>query len=286
MIARRRQRRDHRFLQGQTCLVTGASRGLGAAIATRLARTGANVVLTARSADLLAGVEERVRAAGARAISVPADVSLPADREEVLRRAEAAFGQIDVLVNNAGTLNLDRFDHLGAQDIDRVIAVNLSTTLQLTRIVVPGMLERRHGRVVTISSMAARVGTPFDVVYAATKAGQIAATHALRAEYHGAGVQFSVVCPGWVRDTGMWHDSDPPETSWILGSTTSAKVATAVLTALREDSPEIYVNSPPSRPLLALGEWSPRLREFLLRRMGLTEAYARAARVQPRARGD
>jgi short-subunit dehydrogenase len=116
------------------------------------------------------------------------------------------------------------------------------------------------------------VGLPFDVVYSATKAGQIAATHALRSEYRGSGVRFSVVCPGFVRESGMWYDNagrKGVKTSPILGSTTPDKVAAAVVKAIRENRPEINVNSPPSRLLLTVGETSPRLREFALRVFGL-----------------
>lgn len=273
-----RRGKPDRFLEDRTCVVTGASRGLGMVIALHLARAGGNVVLAARSADALGAVEERLRAAGGVATAVAADVTSPEGREAILQSAEAAFGRVDVLVNNAGIAHMRPFETLSDADISDLIELNLTATLQLTRLVIPRMLAQGGGHVVTIASMAGKVGTPYDVVYAATKAAQISATHALRAEHHGRPVQFSVVCPGFVRDIGLWKDHadfDPPR---LLGSTTSPRVAAAVLTAIRKGSPEIYVNSPPSRPMLGLGEWSPRLRERVLRSIGLTRTYARAAK--------
>ena len=286
MLRRRNQVQNDsasgRRLEGQSAIVTGASRGLGALVAERLARAGANLALTARSEGPLEEVAARARRHGVQVITVPGDISDAAVRAKLVDNAETAFGRIDILVNNAGLFETAPFTSVDPATIDDILAVNMHAVLHLMHAVLPGMAERGHGRVVNMSSLAGRVAPAYSTVYATTKAGEIAASNALNAEYRGTGVTVSAVCPGWVTDTGMWHDAAASRgvtTSRLAGKTTPSKVVRAVMKVIDTGLPEIYVNTPPIRPMLVLGESSPRLRHFMLRFLGVHRAFKRAAEL-------
>src|SRR5512142_47977 len=135
-----------------------------------------------------------------------------------------------------------------------MVNLNLTAPLLPIRAVLPGMLERGKGHIVNMASGAGKVAQPFDAVYSATKFGLVGATHALRAEYLGSPVGFSVICPGFVRQDGMnaRYEAQGLRVPPILGKTTPQKVASAVLKAIREDRAEITVNSQPMRPTAVL----------------------------------
>jgi short-subunit dehydrogenase len=264
-------------LQGRLALVTGASRGLGRLIARTLAEEGMRLVLAARSAEEL-GTLARELGGGAKA--VPADVSKRAD----LERLVAAAGEVDVLVNNAGIETVCPFDQMDVDDIRRTIDVNLIAAMMLTRLVLPGMLERKRGHIVNVASLAGKSGPPLSESYAATKAGMIGFTQSLRASYDGTGVSASAICPGFVSGEGMFADRQresgvkPPR---LLGATTPERVARAVVAALTDDLPEVLVTPGPARLLAAVTQLFPRLPGWMIRRMHLRDMYRRSARLPP-----
>jgi len=274
-----------RELNGKTAIVTGASRGLGPRVARALCDQGMNVVLVARSAGALEQVAGELGASGRRAVAVPADLAEADAPERILRAAESAFGQVDVLVNNAGILTLQRFTDQPSAEVERMIRVNLTAGIELARQVLPGMVERGEGHIVMMASLAGRVGTPYEAVYAATKGGQIAFVQSIRGELHGTGVSASVICPGFVTEAGMWEDTagpsgvNPPR---LAGSTTPAAVARATVRAIKRDVPEVYVNRPALRPLIVLGEMTPRFRYWFTRRIGVTRAFERVVAFHER----
>ena len=265
-----------RDLRGRTALVTGASRGLGPHIARALADEGMNLVLSARSRAGLEATADEARTRGVQAAVVPADVADPASREALVREAERAFGGVDVLVNNAGIESTFSYHKLPHEEIERVLAVNLTAPMLLTRLALPPMLERRRGHIVNIASLAGKQGPAYNEPYAATKAGLIGFTQSLRAGYRGTGVSASVVCPGFVREAGMFADArtrvgrDP---SRVLGTTTPQAVARAVVRCIRRDLPEALVNPGPTRLLMVLLALSPSFGEWIARRAGVTEIF-------------
>jgi short-subunit dehydrogenase len=273
-------------LRGAVALVTGASGGLGTHIARRLAREGMNVAVSGRREDALARVVAELSALGVQSAAVPADLSDLSRIDPLVEQVEAALGQIDVLVNNAGVESIGAFTSYAPRDLTAMVDVNLSAPLLLTRRVVPGMLERGRGHVVFIASVAGKIGPAFNEPYAATKAGLIGLTQSLRAEYLDAPVGFSVVCPGFVAGDGMYARmaEDGHRSNRMMGETTTDKVAAAVARAIREDRAEIVESGAPIRPMLALAQLAPGLVERVAPRFGVTELFRKVAVA--RERGD
>jgi short-subunit dehydrogenase len=186
-----------RALAGEAALVTGASSGIGAAVAHELSRRGARVALAARRVDRLEAAAQAIRSAGGDAIAIPTDL---ADSSQVARLARCTieeFGRIDVLVNNAGASWSKRFAASTPEEIARLVEVNLLGAMVLTRAALPGMLERRHGAIITVGSIASRVA--MEPIYSATKFGLRGFSLALRRQLAGTGVSVSLVTPGNIR---------------------------------------------------------------------------------------
>lgn len=257
-----------RELKRRIAIVTGASAGIGEAVARELALRGMHVVLAARSADKLEQLAGELRNAGATALAVPTDVADSSAREKLISRTVDEFGTIDVLINNAGIESFSVYHALDVERIVRCLNVNLTSALVLTRLILPHMLSTGRGHIVNMSSTAGQHGPAYGAAYGASKAGLIAFTESLRAEYHGTGISASVICPGFTRSGGIYDDirqrigrETPPQ----MGGTTAQAVARAVVRAIRTDAPEIIVNRPPMRPIFALCAACPRLGERLAR---------------------
>lgn len=184
-------------LAGQVAIVTGASSGIGAATARELARQGARVVLAARREDELNARVLEIKNLGGEALAVPTDVTNPADLTRLVEQTVAAFGRVDILVNNAGIGLGKQFDEVSPEEIRRIVEVNLLSAMLLSRAVLPGMLERRHGRIISVASVAGFIAT--DPLYAGTKFGLRGFGRGLRRELLGSGVSVSLVSPGFIR---------------------------------------------------------------------------------------
>ncbi|MFB9905958.1 SDR family NAD(P)-dependent oxidoreductase [Allokutzneria oryzae] len=180
-------------IAGSVVLVTGASSGIGAATAHRLAGAGARLVLHGRDADRLTAV---AAATGGTALTV--DLSGPAGARALARAAVEVAGQVDVLVSNAGRGWCGPLPAMTGAQVGEVVAVNLVSPIELTRALLPGMLARGHGRLVYVGSIAARTGVAEEAVYAASKAGVDGFAESLRFELAGTGLGVSVVVPGVV----------------------------------------------------------------------------------------
>jgi short-subunit dehydrogenase len=257
-------------LTGTTALLTGASRGIGPYIARALATAGVRTLgLVARDRTALARLADDLAARGVRAVSLAADLADPAARTDLAARAADRLGPLDLLVNNAGVENEGPFLRLDAATIAETIAVNLAAPIHLTRLLLPAMVERRRGFVVNLASLGGKKAPAYDAVYGGTKAGLIEWTLGLRAELRGTGVSLGVVCPGYVTGEGMFAKFQlaPPV---LLGSCTPEEVAGAVVRTVRREDPEVFVNSRPIRPLLALAALSPRLTERMVEALGIT----------------
>ena len=182
-----------------TVLVTGASRGLGAVFAERLGARGLRVVLVARSAEALEAVAETVRAAGGTAVVVAADLAVPGAGAALAARLEAQGETVDGLVNNAGFGIARPFLDTAPGDVGGMTALNVTALTDLTRHLVPGMVARGRGGVLSVGSVASFVPSPGFAVYAATKAYVLSFSDALSAELRGTGVAVTCLCPGPVR---------------------------------------------------------------------------------------
>src|SRR5260370_36447224 len=188
--------------QYQAAIVTGASHGIGPFIAKTLAKEGINLVLAARSVLELEHVAADIRATGVQVLSVPTDVTIREARSTLVTTAERTFGAIDVLVNNAGGDLQQEFHHYTAEDVEALIQLNLAGPIELTRLLLPGMLQRKRGHIVNISSLGGHMGFPHTEVYSACKDGLIGFTRVLRADYRDAGVSSSVLILGSIGGAG------------------------------------------------------------------------------------
>ena len=190
-------------LKNRVALVTGGSRGIGKAIAEALAKAGAAVAVNYRErSDDAAAVVEAIHKSGGRAVATGADVSRAADVKSMVTDVEERLGPIDILVNNAGMAAQRGLDDITEEDFDLTISVNLKSVFLCTQAVLPGMRARRWGRIVNISSIAARGAGGISVVYNASKAGLEGLTRGYAARLAAEGVTVNAVAPGLI-DTEM-----------------------------------------------------------------------------------
>jgi short-subunit dehydrogenase len=220
-------------LAGASVLVTGATGGIGGAIARALHERGATVLLSGRRADAL----ERLRSSlGDRAEVLPADL---AEADGVTGLAAAA-GAVDVLVANAALPASGRVEDFEPDEIDRAIDVNLRAPVQLTRALLPGMLERGRGHVVLVSSLSGKAASPRSGIYSATKFGLRGFAGGLREDVESRGVGVTVVFPGFVSDAGFFADSGVKLPPWVR-TRSPEQVAAAVVRGIESERAEIDV---------------------------------------------
>ena len=224
-------------LATSTVLLTGATGGLGQAIARELAGHGATLLLTGRRSDVLEPLAAEV---GGRALTVDL-----ADAEAVARLVRES-GDVDVLVANAGLPGGGPLDGFEVDEIDRTLDVNLRAPIVLAHALVPGMVGRGRGQLVFMSSLSGKIPAPVSALYAATKYGLRGFSLGLRADLQGTGVGVTTVFPGFIRDAGMFHESGaklPPG----MGTKRPEDVARAVVRAIRRNPAEIDVAPVPQR---------------------------------------
>ena len=190
-------------LKGQTAIVTGASRGIGKAIAVMFANEGANVVVTARTEYAIDDLAGRIVQSGGSALAVTADLSIDSDLQRIADETLANYGRIDILVNNAGIIH----PRINLVDFDfelwrNVVAVNLEAVALLTALCLPSMMERNYGKVINISSIGGRKGSKGRSAYRATKAALISLTESVAAETKPYGIDVNCICPGGVDTEG------------------------------------------------------------------------------------
>ncbi len=190
-------------LDGRKALVTGASRGIGRAIALAFADEGADVAVNFRTrSDEAEDVARRIRNRGRQAVTVQADVSLEEPVRQMVARVNDEFGRIDILVNNAGFVTLAPVESMDVSTWDDIIATHLRGTFLVTRMVLPGMLERKNGRIINVSSQLGQIGREWFAHYTAAKAGIIGFTKALSREVADRGVLVNCIAPGPI-ETGI-----------------------------------------------------------------------------------
>jgi NADP-dependent 3-hydroxy acid dehydrogenase YdfG len=207
-------------LNGKVALVTGASRGIGAAVARALAAAGVRLALASRSGDDL-GLDA--------AVARPCDVRRSEDLEALAAEAVGRFGGIDILVANAGVGAYGPFLELPAEQLEEMIDVNVKGTLYAVRAVLPHLLESDAADIVTLASEAGRRGLPLEAVYCASKFAQVGLTRALDHELREQGVRCSNVCPGGVATDFAMGRGRTPDMPALAGMMTPENVAEVVL---------------------------------------------------------
>ena len=275
-------------LRGRIALITGAGGGLGAYIARELAGQGVDLALTDLPEAAVDGLSAELRTRGVEVKHAPADLTDREERRRLVTWAEDALGPIDILVNNAGVEFGGPFLGSDGEALELTVAVNLLATMDLTRMVVPGMLDRGRGHVVNVASLAGKVPTPQLASYSASKHGVVGFTASLRAELGDAPVGFSAICPGFVNRAGMFGrlepyidgDADPP-----MGTVPPERVGAAVVRAIREDVGEIVVNRRPIKPIILLNGVAPGMAARLARLRPMREFMERMARARRRYEG-
>ena len=185
-------------LDGRTALVTGASQGIGRAVAALLAKQGARVVVAARGTDKLEALAAEIAAAGGQAQVLALDLARPAEVAGRIATLPPEWADVDVLVNNAGVTADGLFARMSLEQWELVLTTNLTGAFAVTRELIKGMMRRRHGRIITISSVVGLMGNPGQVNYAASKAGLIGFTKALARELGGRSITANVVAPGYI----------------------------------------------------------------------------------------
>jgi short-subunit dehydrogenase len=242
-----------------TALITGASRGIGPHIARSMAASGYDLVLASRSKTELEAVAAEIRASGGKALAVVADVTDSDSLDLLIGAAEREYGQVDVLVNNAGGDPLREFDKMSWAENEAIYRLNVLAPIQLTHKLLPGMLERHRGHIVNISSIAGRIGFPYTEAYAAAKDGLIAFTRVLRTDYRSRGVSASTLVLGAIRGSGQGQRTADEMGTKMPGGYTSpaAAVGKAVVHAIRKDRAEIVVMPGPGRLVKALLDLFP-----------------------------
>jgi short-subunit dehydrogenase len=218
-------------LAGSSVLLTGATGGLGHAIARRLRAAGAELVLTGRRTEVL---EPLAAETAARSLAV--DLA----NADAVARLAAECADVDVLVANAGLPGTGDLSSFSVEQIDRALAINLRAPMVLARVIGERMVARRSGHMVFMSSLAGKVGTPRSSVYSATKFGLRGFAQSLREDLRPSGVGVSAIFPGFVRDAGMFHDTGtklPPG----VGTVSPEDVAEAVVRAIQRNRGEVDV---------------------------------------------
>jgi 3-oxoacyl-[acyl-carrier protein] reductase len=207
-------------IEGKTALVTGATGGIGGAIARTLAAQGARVAVSGTRIDPLNALAADI---GNGAVALPCNLSDATSVEALLPAADAALGQVDILVNNAGVTRDNLFLRMKDGEWEQVLLVNLTASFRLMRAAVKGMMRRRSGRIISIGSVVGTTGNPGQGNYAASKAGLIGMTKALAAEVASRGVTVNVVSPGFI-ESPMTDALNDKQKEAILGTVPAGRL--------------------------------------------------------------
>ncbi len=210
-------------LTGKTALVTGATGGIGAAIARALVKQGAKVGLSGRNEEKLNSLKDEL---GDHAVVLAADLSADGATDALIKQADEALGQVDILVNNAGLTRDGLSMRMKDEDWQSVLDVNLTAPFQLARAVQRGMMKRRNGRIINIASIVGVTGNPGQCNYVASKAGMIGWTKAMAAEVASRGITVNCIAPGFIA-TAMTDALNDDQKAKINGTIPMAKMGTA-----------------------------------------------------------
>ncbi len=187
-----------RSLNGEVALVTGASRGLGRAVALRLARQEADLAITGRTAEDLASLAQEIEKLGKKVLISTGDATNEQDVTRTVQKAKEKFGKIDILVNNVGIGSYKPFVEMTVEEYDKMVGANIRSTFLFTRFVAPLMIERHYGQIITISSGSGKAGYAGEALYCGTKFAEMGLMESLDRELLQHNIKVSVVCPGGI----------------------------------------------------------------------------------------
>jgi NADP-dependent 3-hydroxy acid dehydrogenase YdfG len=221
-------------IKGRVAVITGASRGIGRAAALAFAREGVNIVATARTQAELDTLTKACEDLGVKAIGVSADAADPAAVNNVRDQALSTFNQVDILVNNAGVARYAQMVDHSVDDYDWMMDTNMKSTFLFSNAFVPGMIERKRGDVIVVSSQAGIGGFPNEAVYCATKHAQVGFAHALDGELRPHNIKVSIIAPGGVRTTFAFGTGRTEDMPALDDMTEADTVADSIVFAARQ----------------------------------------------------
>lgn len=264
-------------LEGKVVVITGASSGIGRALAFSFARRGARVVLVGRNTERLEAVRREIDPYSTDVLVIPADLTDQAQLEAVVSRSLEAFGHIDVLVNNAGVSLGGSLVDQSCAAIETMVRTNLTAAICLTRLVLPHMLGSHQGYIMNVGSGFGRSPGPLFAAYSASKGGVAAFTDALRRELDGSGVHLTLVLPGWTETPLIPADSRELIQRYGFALENPDDVAEQAVLGLVHGENEVILGG----WLARIGVWVDRYAPFLIRlywRFNLTGEWAAAMR--------
>jgi short-subunit dehydrogenase len=258
-------------IAGSTVLLTGATGGIGQAIARELHKRGATLTLTGRRGEVLGELAQELSAQ-----ALPADLSEPSDVQRLIAECDST----DILIANAGLPGTGTLESFSAQEIGSILDVNLRAPIMLSHGLLPGMLERGRGHLLFISSLSGKVANARSALYNATKFGLRGFASALRADLHASPVGVSCVFPGFIRDAGIFAESGT-KLPFGVGTRTPEAVAVAVVSAIERDRGEVDVAPLTLRVGAIMGGVAPELAATFTRLTGgekIAESIERGSR--------
>ena len=272
-------------MQPCNAIVTGASHGIGPYIARALADRHMNLLLVARSEAELRRLATEL-STDIKVSTAAIDLGVPTAAQQVAEAATAELGSADVLVHNAATEPQTRFHVLTPAEIEHVLQVDLISPLLLSRLLLPGMLEREYGRIVNISSLAGHTSFPYTEAYAAAKDGLTAFSRVLYSDYRHTGVSATSLILGPVKDTGVSARTlaETGLTASTAFSVSPHKVAAATVRAIDKPKAEMVISVGPGRMLKALMDYFPRMGPALNHLSGADKLMASVADYRESAR--
>jgi NAD(P)-dependent dehydrogenase (short-subunit alcohol dehydrogenase family) len=252
-LVTRAARRETYDLEGKVVILTGGSRGLGLVLARKLADAGARLAICARDRDELDRAAAELRARGADVLAVPCDVTARLEVEWLVSETIARFGRVDVLVNNAGTIQVGPMEVMTLEDYDAAMKTHFWGPLYTISAVLPGMRERRGGRIVNISSIGGKIAVPHMLPYSASKFALVGLSSGLRAELARDNVVVTTVCPGLMRTgsprNALFKGQHRAEYAWFAisdslpaTSMSAERAAERIVTAIRRGEAEVVLS--------------------------------------------
>lgn len=269
VLARRLRRAEPIDFAGRTVLVTGGSRGLGLLMARELARQGADLALVARDPDELETARRELEEAGAEVITIASDVGDVEEASDAVERTVEHFGGIDVLINNAGIIQVGPLEHMWLEDFEEAMRVHYWGPLYLTLAALPHMRRQGGGRIVNIASIGGKVAIPHLLPYTASKFALVGLSNGLHAELAKDGIRVTTVCPGLMRTgshlNALFKGRREAEFTWFalggawpLTSIDARRAAHRILEACRHGEPHLIL-TPQARLLAAAAHLCPGL---------------------------
>jgi short-subunit dehydrogenase len=269
-------------IAGKTVVLTGASGGIGAYIARALAKKKATVIGVSRSQEGLERICAEVDALGGKGISIPFDISKLEELPELVEKIEAMAGSVDILINNAAIEKWRPFQNYALEDIQSILTLNLHAPMELTRLLLPGMIERNSGQIVNISSGAGKKGNPFNSIYSASKAGLIMWSEGIRNELANTNIGVSAICPGCT-NAGMFLALDIPATKDTKVAEPT-EVADVVIQAILQNKKEVIIDGLAIKVFFALSQLFPEWGDSMMQKSGVVEANRSLAQKQMQAK--